>query len=110
MTTALRNTPPAGDAGRNIIPLVPAAVPKKQADQSLHRFRILPFPNRGGTVSWKVTGNRRDGSRVRKNFTDKREAEIHRAQLEAEFFSRTHEDSALRATRLSDTQLRIAET
>lgn len=95
--------------GQKIIPLVPKE-PEKRADVSRHRFRILTFNNRGGTKSWRVTGGRRDGRRVRENFSDQTAAEIRRTQLEAEFFSRAGEDTALRATRLTDTQLRIAET
>jgi len=56
-----------------------------------------------------VTGNRRDGSRVRETFSEQGKAEVRRTQLEAEFFSRSYEDTAFRATRLNDTQLRIAE-
>jgi integrase len=95
---------------QNIIPLLPSKAPEKPADVSRHRFKILAFQNRGGSEAWRVTGSRRDGSRVRENFSDQRAAETRRSQLEAEFFSRTHEDSALRATRLTDTQLRIAES
>jgi integrase len=97
-------------AAPNIIPLLPSKAPEKPADVSRHRFKILQFQNRGGSGAWRVTGSRRDGSRVRENFSDQRAAETRRSQLEAEFFSRTHEDSALRATRLTDTQLRIAES
>jgi hypothetical protein len=105
----VRNAVPAESAGHKIIPLVPSKGPKKQADQSRHRFKILDFNNRGGSKSWRVTGNRRDGSRVRENSSEQGAAEVRRTQLEAEFFMRAHEDTALRPTRLNDLQLRIAE-
>src|ERR1035441_6946778 len=103
------NAGPAESAGHKIIPLLPSKGPKKQADQSRHRFKILEFNNRGESKSWRVSGNRRDGSRVRENFAEQGPAEVRRSQLEAEFFTRAHEENALRATRLNDTQLRIAE-
>lgn len=96
--------------GQNIIPLLTSKPAERPADVSRHRFKIVEFQNRGGSLAWRVTGCTRDGSRVRENFSDQKAADTRRAQLEAEFFSRTHEDSALRATRLSDTQLRIAES
>src|ERR1051325_4997320 len=90
-----------------------ALEPEKRArhtDRSRHRFKLLEFKNAGGSTAWRVSGYRRDGSRVRENFADAKAAQTRQAQLEAEFLSRTQDDSALRATRLTDTQLRIAET
>src|SRR5258708_5536926 len=98
-----------GGAENKIIQLK-AREREKQADLSRHRFKISEFMNAGGSKAWRVSGDRRDGGRVRENFADVESAKVRQIQLEAEFFSRTHEDSALRATRLNDTQLRIAET
>ena len=108
--TDLRSATAQEAAAPNIIPLRSTRGASQPADVSRHRFKILEFQNRGGSQAWRVTGSRRDGSRVRENFSDQRAAETRRSQLEAEYFSRTHEDSALRATRLTDTQLRIAES
>ncbi|MFZ0828683.1 MAG: tyrosine-type recombinase/integrase [Verrucomicrobiia bacterium] len=73
------------------------------------RFKIRPFTNpRTGSVSWRVTGTKRDGSRVRENFTREHDAKCKHIELEAEFLTRQTETS-LRATNLTDTQLKLAE-
>jgi integrase len=73
------------------------------------RFRILPFTNpRTGTPSWRVTGTRRNGERIRENFAAAQEAQFRHTELEAEFHA-ANGVAALRATRLSDEQVGIAE-
>jgi hypothetical protein len=52
----------------------------KKADQ----FRLTSFPNRSGTRSWKVSGTKVDGTRVRLNFGNKSEAIRERNDLELE--------------------------
>ena len=50
------------------------------------RFKILPFTNpRTGTPSWRVTGTRRNGERIRENFAAAEEAQYRHTELEAEF-------------------------
>jgi len=73
------------------------------------RFNILRFVNpRTDTISWRVSGIKRNGERIRENFADPDEANIRHAALEAEYLA-TNGVSALRATRLSDEQIGIAE-
>lgn len=73
------------------------------------RFKILPFINpRTGTPSWRVTGTRRNGERIRENFAAADEAQYRHTELEAEFHA-ANGVAALRATRLTDEQVGIAE-
>jgi integrase len=73
------------------------------------RFKILPFTNpRTGTPSWRVTGTRRNGQRIRENFADAQEAQFRHTELEGEFHA-ANGVAALRATRLTDEQVAIAE-
>lgn len=73
------------------------------------RFKILPYENpRTGTPSWRVTGTRRNGERIRENFAEAQEAQFRHTELEAEFHA-ANGVAALRATRLTDEQVGIAE-
>ena len=56
------------------------ARPKK-----VDHFKIQPFQNTAGTQSWRVTGSKADGTRVRKNFSERTDAIQEMADLEAEF-------------------------
>ncbi|MGD0746099.1 MAG: hypothetical protein ABSA45_13180, partial [Verrucomicrobiota bacterium] len=74
-----------------------------------NRFRVLPFVNeRTGSESWRVTGTKRDGTRIRENYANPNDAQYRQVELEAEFLAR-QTDTALRATRLTDVQIRLAE-
>ena len=73
------------------------------------RFKILPYTNpRTGTPSWRVTGTRRNGERIRENFARAEEAQFRHTELEGEFHA-ANGVAALRATRLTDEQVGIAE-
>ena len=73
------------------------------------RFKILPFTNpRTGTPSWRVTGTRRNGDRIRENFARAEEAQYRFTELEGEFHA-ANGVAALRATRLTDNQVGVAE-
>ena len=73
------------------------------------RFKIIPFTNpRTGTPSWRVTGTRRNGERIRENFARAEEAQYRHTELEGEFHA-ANGVAALRATRLTDGQVGIAE-
>ena len=73
------------------------------------RFKILPYTNpRTGTPSWRVTGTRRNGERIRENFARADEAQYRHTELEGEFHA-ANGVAALRATRLTDEQVGIAE-
>jgi hypothetical protein len=78
------------------------ARPKK-----IHHFKISPFKNAAGTKSWRVTGTKPNGERVRKNFAEKSEAIQTMADLEAEITGHV-EVSKTRRTRLTAEQLAAA--
>jgi integrase len=95
--------------GENVIPL--AIQPKTQfAPPVTYRepFRLVPFTNRGGSQSWRVTGAKRDGTRIRENFSDLKRAEARKLELVTEWIA-GHSETGLRATKLSNEQLRLAE-
>jgi integrase len=74
-----------------------------------NRFRVVEYTNkRTGSKSWRVTGIKRDGSRVRENHVEARDAQLRQVELEGEFLAR-QTDTTLRATRLTDTQIHISE-
>ena len=73
------------------------------------RFKVLPFQNRAGSRSWRVTGTKRDGTRIRENFADVETAQMRQIELEAEFHAKPVEPVGLRATKLSHDQIRLAE-
>lgn len=100
--TLIQGTP------ENIIQLDPRRR-AKQASVAKSRFRILPFTNRAGSQSWRVTGIKRDGTRIRENYADQQSAQCRQIDLEAEFHARQSTDTGLRATKLTDTQVKIAE-
>lgn len=111
MTATNSETAVADEAsGANIIPLGNRQRATARPDVSKHRFKVSEFENLGGSKAWRVSGTRRDGSRVRENFGNLQDAQTRRTQLELEFYSRTQEDAALRATKLTDHQLRICES
>src|ERR1043166_4041563 len=73
------------------------------------RFKILKFINpRTDTTSWRVSGIKRNGERIRENFADSQEAQFRHTELEGEFHA-SNGVAALRATRLTDEQVGIAE-
>ena len=79
------------------------ARPKK-----IHHYKIQEFRNTSGTKSWRVTGTKADGTRVRCNYSDKAEAVQAMADLEAEHAGHTEAPKAKR-TRLTAEQLADAE-
>ncbi len=73
------------------------------------RFKIQNFTNpRTGSVSWRVTGSKRDGTRIRENFSREHDAKCRHIDLEAEFLS-AQTETGLRATTLTDVQIKLAE-
>jgi hypothetical protein len=73
------------------------------------RFYILEFQN-PLSKSFRVTGYKRDGTCVKKNFANKTEAECECNKLNQEYILGAPPDLAPRATHLTPEQLRIAET
>lgn len=99
--------PEAGQStGQPQIVALPA--PKKEPAVSTTRFTVKEFTNASGSKSWRVDGYKRDGTRIRKNYADEDEANNKRLELELEF-RRGETVSAIRATRLTETQVAIAE-
>ena len=99
------------ETAENVITLAVDTKPAKVTYGQKLRFKIVPYTNpRTESKSWRVAGIKRDGTRIRENFTDEQQATVRRTALEAEYWSRTDGEAAIRATKLTDTQLRIAET
>jgi integrase len=74
-----------------------------------NRFQLVGYTNpRTGSKSWRVKGTKRDGTRIRENFTDPKDAQLRQVELEGEYLARQTE-TTLRATRLTDTQIHLAE-
>lgn len=92
----------------NIIQLPSPRPVKPSSPRLIERFRIQTFTNRGGSESCRVTGSKRDGTRIRENFPDMQAAQCRRIELEAEFHA-GHSDTAMRATKLSHEQVQLAE-
>lgn len=86
-----------------------AATEKKQAARADSRFKILEFTNpRTGSSSWRVSGIKRDGARIRDNFSNLQAAQVRQIELETEWLARESQP-AIRATKLSETEIRLAE-
>src|SRR5262249_15714343 len=64
---------------------------------------------RGGSTSWRVSGTKRDGTRIRENFSDAKTAECRKAELGLEYL-RGHAEMEIRATKVSPEQLAKCET
>src|ERR1044071_6799470 len=91
---------------KNVIQL---AVSPKTISRYREPFKIKPFTNpRTGTQSWRVDGSKRDGTRIRENFVNLQAAEARKLALTTEWLARESE-TALRATKLTDAQIKLAE-
>lgn len=71
-------------------------------------FRIVPFVNRSGSKSWRVTGWA-EGRRIRENHESEARALARRRELEADHLTAQPEPEALRATQLSAEELHESE-
>lgn len=76
--------------------------------QKDRNFKITEFLNRSGTTSWRVSGTKKNGTRIRKNYAERSEAYQALADLESEFDGQPEIQKAKR-TRLSHEQLAEAE-
>jgi integrase len=73
-------------------------------------FKVTKFLNASsGTISWRVTGTKKNGTRIRKNFADRSDAIQEQADLEVEFAGGEEHRRALR-TSLNLDQLLDAES
>jgi integrase len=78
--------------------------------QPKQRFKLQEFTNpRTGSVSWRVSGTKRDGTRVRENYPEAKAAQCRHIALTSEFMGRAPDEPAVQATRLSADQIRLAE-
>ena len=90
----------------NVIPLTIAQKPKPLPRR--HRFKITEFRNPSGGVAFRVSGCDREGKQIRENFKDEAGARCRQIELETEYLQ-SERETAIRATKLSDDQLRLAE-
>jgi integrase len=94
--------------GENVIPLAIAPRPAPRPVET--RFKIKPFVNpRTHTPSWRVEGIKRDGARIRENCADEAKARCRQIELETEYL-KGHVETAVRATKLSERQIALAES
>jgi integrase len=94
----------------NIIPLVSPATPRPKREAAHHRqrFTVQDFTNATDTKSYRVTGYKRDGTRVRENFAEVNAAKCRQVELETEYL-RGHTETNIRATKMSAEQVQLAE-
>src|ERR1039458_1112919 len=90
----------------NIVALAIHPKPKPQSRKS--RFKIIPFINPSAEKVGRVSGCKLDGARIRENFQDENKARCRQIELEAEYLQQPSQ-SSIRATKLTEDQLREAE-
>ena len=90
------------------VALAATAFRRRKPSSRKTRFKVIPFINPSGTRVWRVSGCKMDGSRVRENYRDENKARCRQIDLEAEFL-REPQETSIRATKLSDDQLQLAE-
>lgn len=101
------NTPAAQE---KLIPLPINPEANRVPVTAKQRFKIIAFENNSGkTHSWRVIGTNRQGKQIRENFKELKTAQCRQVELMSDYLGRQPEDNSLRATTLTDTQLRIAE-
>jgi len=77
-------------------------------ESTKQRFKIQEFENRSGSTSYRVTGYKRSGERVRDNYAELAAAKVRQMDLELEYLQK-EATTQVRATRLTEDQIRIAE-
>jgi integrase len=107
MTAATKAAPAAAD--RKVVPLTLPKPERKHVPGHRERFWIVPFFNKTGTQSWRVTGSNRAGKQIRENFADLKAAQCRQVELMTEWLGHQAE-TQIRATKLTDMQLRLAES
>ena len=99
------NTTALTQVAENVIPLT---IERRKPQQRRQRFRITEFRNPSGATAFRVSGCDRDGKQFRENFKDEAGARCRQIELETEYLQGERE-TAIRATKLSEDQLRLAE-
>src|SRR5687768_15361063 len=75
------------------------------------QFKVVEYANElGGSTSWRVTGTKPDGTRVRENYADQAAALGRKQELETEALNGETAGPKARVTRLTPEQLADAET
>ncbi len=77
-------------------------------NQVKERFTLQAYTNRSGSTSWRVSGSKLDGKRVRENYTAQDAAQSRKTELDLEALGE-HRDAHPRMTTLDDSQLRLCE-
>ena len=85
------------------LPKTPVARPQK-----IQHFELREFINRSGSLSWRVVGKKADGTRVRRNFSNRLEAIQTQVELEAGYVEE-YRPPIPKPTRLSSAQVAQAE-
>jgi integrase len=94
-------------ADQKIIP-IPTA-PARTPDRAPHRFSITAYTNpRTGSQSWRVSGIKRNGTRIRANYSEEAAARCRHIELETEWL-KGESKTEIRATKLSEKQIALAE-
>lgn len=88
--------------------IVPLAILKPKPTQRRQRFKITEFQNPSGATVFRVSGYDRNGDQVRENFKEDAAARVRQIELETEYLQ-GHRETHVRATKLSDDQVRLAE-
>src|ERR1700733_4838578 len=88
--------------------IVSLGIHKPKPAQRKQRFKITEFINPSGVLAFRVSGYDREGQQIRENFKDEAGARCRQVELECEYLQQSAQ-TAIRATRLTDEQLRLAE-
>src|SRR5258708_4416043 len=83
--------------------------PRRQTVKAALRFKITHFKNASGTVSYRVGGYKRDGTRVRENYDNQASARARQIELETEWLT-GEARTEVQATKLSRQQIEFAES
>ena len=102
------NTALNAEKAENVVSLVIAPKPKTKPAQRKQRFKVTEFRNPSGVLAFRVSGCDRDGKQIRENFKDEAGARCRQIELEYEYL-KTPTETVIRATKLTEDQLRLAE-
>lgn len=92
----------------NVVRLAVAARPKRKPRKTDHRFFLSEFLNTSGTRSFRVGGYKRDGTRIRENFSEEAKARARQIELETEWL-KGEATTEVQATKLTREQISLAE-
>ncbi len=92
----------------NVVPLAFAPRGRSKPREQGFRFKVKEYQNDSGTLSYRVDGYKRDGTRVRENYADKVSATSRRLELETEWLQ-GEAQTEVQATKLTREQISLAE-